>query len=295
MKRHFRRAWGCAGTLPQWSVLLSSGRGYRAPSLFERRRPPGYFEPVVAVASSTLPPCAYVSGQDCVVDVEVAENAGLKAETSRSHALGVSWAPDDAVSLSLTHNVVDLRDEILAQRPEDALWNSGTWALDADGTLHAVRLSFDNIGRTVSRNWALRGDYHHDTAGHGQWRVTLDALKQQALKRYRHGSIGLGSNARPTLAAVLTTQWQCTGWDVAVRANHLGSIRMRANENDLFAAPAQMRWNLHVRRQLASRLSVALDVHNLLDVRPVGYRIGRGGSGLDDPLGRYLLVTLQVQ
>lgn len=266
---------------PQWSVLLSSGRGYRAPSLFERRRPPGYFDPAVALPSSTLPPCAYVSAQGCLVDVEVAENAGLKAETSRSHALGVNWSPADAVSLSLTHNVVELRDEILAQHPEDALWNPATWELDDEGALRAVRLSFDNIGRTVSRNWVLRGDYRHDTAGFGQWRLTVDALKQQALDRTRDGDDSMGLWNPPTLplAVVLTTQWQLTHWDIAVRANQVSGIH----------------WNLHVRRQLAPRLSLALDVHNLLDASRFGYRGGTSGSGAHDPLGRYVRLTLQVR
>lgn len=290
---------------PQWSVLLSSGRGYRAPSLFERRRPPGYFEPVVALPSSTMPPCAYPSAQGCLLDVEVAENAGLKAETSRSHGLGVSWSPGDALSLSLAHTVVDLRNEILAQRPEDALWHPGIWELDADGALRAVRLSFDNIGRTVSRNWVLRGDYRPDTAGRGEWRVTLDALKQQALKYYRHGSDTTGRTDQPVpqLAAALTTQWEDNGWDIAVRANYLGGIRAWSSGDGHSAAqtweghrapPAQVRWNVHVRMQLAPRLSVALDLHNLLDTRTVGHRIGHGGSGADDPLGRYVLLALQV-
>lgn len=267
----------------QWSVLLSSGRGYRAPSLFERRRPPGYFDPAVALPSSTLPRCAYVSAQGCLVDVEVAENAGLNAETSHSHALGVTWSPDEALSLTLTHNVVDLRNEILAQRPEDALWNPDIWVLDDVGALRAVRLSFNNIGRTVSRNWVLRGDYRHDTAGPGQWRITLDALKQQALKRTRDGDDSLGPGNPPTLplAMVLTTQWQLTRWDLAVRANYVGAIN----------------WTMHLRRQLAKRVSVALDVHNLLDVCTEGYRRDNGGSrsGADDPLGRYVLLTLRVR
>lgn len=290
---------------PQWSVLLSSGSGYRAPSLFERRRPPGYFEPVVALASGTLHPCAHESAQGCVVDVEVAESAGLKAETSRSHALGVSWSPDNALSLSLTHNVVDLRNEILAQRPEDALWNPDIRERDADGALRAVRLSFDNIGRTVLRNWMLRGDYRHDTAGRGQLWVTLDAVKQQALKRYRHGGDpgALGGQTTASVATALTTQWQSIRWDIAVRANYRGGIRGWSNGNDPSAAqvreghrapPAHVRWNVHVRRQLSPRLSVALDLHDLLDARATGRRIGHGGGDADEPLGRYLLLTLQV-
>lgn len=41
----------------------------------------------------------------------------------------------------------------------------------------------------------------------------------------------------------------------------------------------------------------ALDVHNVLDTQPVNYLVGNGGQmpGLDDPLGRYFLLTLQIR
>lgn len=292
---------------PHWSLLLSSGRGYRAPSLFERRRPPGYFEQTVLPTSPALPACAYPTRRGCEVEVEVVENDHLKAETTRSHSLGVSWLPARDVSLSLTHNRVELRNEILALRPQDAVWNRSTWELDEDGALRALRLSFDNIGRTVSRNWVLRGDYRRDTFARGQWRLTLDALKQQELRRFRQGeTVDLRGHATPSLAAVLTTQWQSARWDIALRGNYVGRTRAwlpgascpepqqaqgRCNN------PDQLRWNLHLGRQLGERVSMALDVHNLLDAQPVNYLTGNGGlaPGLDDPLGRYFLLTLQVR
>lgn len=293
---------------PQWSLLLSSGRGYRAPSLFERRRPPGYFEPVVLPASTALPACRQRTAQGCLVDVQVTENTALKAETSRSHTLGVDWSPRDTLSLSLTHNVIELRNEILALRPEDALWHRGSWELDPTGRLQAVRLSFDNVGRTRSRNWVLRGDYHYDTRAHGQWRLSLDALKQQQLRRSReHGpTLDLRGHATPALAGVFTTQWQNPRWDIALRANYEGRTRAwlpgetctaRQHEQGRCINPAQLRWNLHLGRQLGTRVSLALDVHNLGDRQPVNYLAGNGGMapGQDDPLGRYYLLTLQVR
>ncbi|WP_144175989.1 hypothetical protein, partial [Pseudomonas sp. Kh13] len=75
-------------------------------------------------ASESLPTCARpLRDGGCAVEVEVVENDGLKAETSRSHSLAASWTPNDAFSLSLTHNIVELRNEILALQPSDALWN----------------------------------------------------------------------------------------------------------------------------------------------------------------------------
>ena len=293
---------------PQWSLLLSSGRGYRAPSLFERRRPPGYFDQVVLPASTTLPACSQRTPQGCLVDVQVGENTALKAETSRSHTLGVDWAPLDTLSLSLSHNVIELRNEILALRPEDALWNRGSWALDDTGRLQAVRLSFDNVGRTRSRNWVLRGDYHYDTRAHGQWKLTLDALKQQQLRRSReHGAtLDLRGHVTPALVGVFSTQWQNPRWDIALRANYVGRTRAwlpgetcatLQHEQGRCINPAQLRWNLHLGRQLGARVSVALDVHNLGDRQPVNYLADNGGlaPGLDDPLGRYFMLTLQVR
>jgi hypothetical protein len=65
----------------------------------------------------------------CSVTADVVENDALKAERSRSHSLAATWSPSDAFSLSLTHNIVELRNEILALQPADAVWNRapGSW------------------------------------------------------------------------------------------------------------------------------------------------------------------------
>lgn len=294
---------------PHWSFLLASGRGYRAPSLFERRRPPGYFGLLGLPASDTLPPCARpLRGGGCAVEVEVVENDALKAETSRSHSLAASWTPNDAFSLTLTHNIVELRNEILALQPSDALWNPATWELDEQGRLRDLRLSFDNIGRTTSRNWLLRGEYRIDAGRDGQWLFALDGLKQQELRRDRShdGSVDLRGHVTPTTAGILTVQWQNPTWDIALRGNRVGRTRawlagedctQQQHDQRRCMNPAQLRWNLHVARKLSPRVVVALDVHNILDAEPVNYLVGSGGQmpGLEDPLGRYLLLTLQFR
>jgi len=295
---------------PSWSLLLSSGRGYRAPSLFERRRPPGYFGVVALPASSTLPACAHPVQDNCMVEVQVMENPALSAETSRSHALGLLWAPAGTdFTLSLTHNRIDLHDEILDLRPEDALWNPDTWQLDDNGRLQGLQLYFDNIGRTVSRNWTLHGDYRHATATSGLWRFSLDAIQQQQLRRQRHGSgqwTNLRGHATPATAVTATVQWQGRQWDTALQAFYTGSTRAWQPEAACPPAqsgighcsnPAQLRWNLHLERPIGPRLTAALDIHNLLNTQPVNYLPGNGGQavGLDDPLGRYFLLTLQFR
>ncbi|TGU14647.1 hypothetical protein, partial [Mesorhizobium sp. M2D.F.Ca.ET.153.01.1.1] len=118
--------------------------------------------------------------------------------------------------LSLTHNIVELRNEILALQPADAVWNRSTWELDVEGRLYNLRLSFDNIGRTTSRNFVLRGEYHIDTGSTGQWLFSLDALKQQALRRERgqDATVDLRGHVTPTIAAVLNVQWQNSRWDI---------------------------------------------------------------------------------
>ncbi|PTA73650.1 MULTISPECIES: TonB-dependent receptor [unclassified Stenotrophomonas] len=292
-----------------WSFLLASGRGYRAPSLFEQRRPPGYFGSVELPASSALPECAQLAGGGrCSVTAEVVENDALKPERSRSHSLAASWTPTDTVSLSLTHNIVELRNEILALQPADAVWNSSTWELDEDGHLRSLRLSFDNIGRTTSRNWVMRGEYRIDAGGNGQWLFSLDALKQQALRRDRgqDAAVDLRGHVTPTTAAVLNVQWQNSNWDVALRGNQVGRTRAwlpgaecpdDQRELNHCMNPRQLRWNLHLARRLGPRIVAAVDVHNVLDAQPVNYLVGNGGQmpGLDDPLGRYILLTLQFR
>ena len=294
---------------PHWSFLLASGRGFRAPSLFERRRPPAYFGLLALPASDTLPPCALpLRGGGCAVEVDVVENDALRAETSRSHSLAASWTPTDAFSLSLTHNIVELRNEILALQPSDALWNPDTWELDEQGRLRDLRLSFDNIGRTTSRNWVLRGEYRIDAGRDGQWLFSLDGLKQQELRRDRaHGqAVDLRGHATPTFAGIVNVQWQNPSWDIALRGNRIGRTRawlagedcpQQQHDDRRCMNPAQLRWNLHVARKLSPRVVAALDVHNVLDTAPVNYLVGSGGqmAGLDDPLGRYFLLTLQFR
>lgn len=294
---------------PHWSFLLASGRGYRAPSLFERRRPPAYFGLMGLPSSDALPPCARPLGDGgCAVEVEVLENNALKAETSRSHSLAANWMPSDTVSLSLTHNIVQLRNEILALQPGDALWNPDTWQLDDQGRLQDLRLSFANIGRTNSRNWVLRGEYRIDTGDNGQWLFSLDGLRQQELRRRRaHDEpVDLRGHATPTVAGILGVQWQNPAWDIALRGNRVGRTRAwlagercpdEQRERQQCMNPAQLRWNLHMARRFGPRLVAALDVHDLLDTTPVNHRIGSGGQmpGLDDPLGRYFLLSLQFR
>ncbi|HGM7299525.1 TPA: TonB-dependent receptor [Stenotrophomonas maltophilia] len=294
---------------PHWSFLLASGRGYRAPSLFEQRRPPGQFGTLTLPVSSALPPCAQSEPDGrCVVTADVEENNALKAESSRSHSLAATWSPSDAFSLSLTHNIVELRNEILALQPADAVWNRDTWQLDEDGNVSSLRLSFDNIGRTTSRNWVLRGEYRVDTGSTGQWLFSLDALKQQELRRRRdhEPAIDLRGHVTPEMAAVLNVQWQNSNWDIALRGNQVGRTRawlpgaecpQRQIEQNHCMNPRQLRWNLHLARRLGTRVIAALDVHNVLDAQPVNYLVGNGGQlpGLDDPLGRYYLLTLQFR
>ncbi len=295
--------------LPSWSVLLSSGQGYRAPSLFERRRPPGYFGALLLPASRLLPACAHVHEDGCLVEVEVAENTALSAETSRSHAIGIHWTPSADVSLSLTGNQIDLRSEILALQPADAAWNRDTWQLDNAGRLQGLRLYFDNIGRTRSRNWLLHGDYRRPTPTGGQWQLSLDALHQQQLRRRRSGDrlwTDLRRHVTPGTTVATTLHWQHRHWDSALQLRHTGSTRAwqpgtacvpGQRGNGHCSNPARLRLNLHLGHTLGPRLSAALDIHNLLDTQPVNYLPGNGGQaiGLDDPLGRYFQLTLQFR
>ena len=291
---------------PAWSLLLSGGRGYRAPSLFERRRPPGYFATEALPWSPGLPACAHTADNVCLVDVQVIENTGVKAETSRNQSLGAIWNPRPDLTLSLTHNRVELRNEILALRPADAGWNADTWLLDEHGRLQSLRLYFDNIGQTVSRNWVLHGDYVRAVPA-GQWRFSLDAIHQQALRRRERASgrwIDLRGHATPGMAGTAALHWQGTHWGSALHARYAGSTRAwqpgaacpsTQRGDGKCSNPAQLRWNLHLDRRIGARMTAALDILNLLDTKPVNYLPGNGGlsTGQDDPLGRYFQLTLQ--
>lgn len=116
----------------------------------------------------------------------------------------------------------------------------------------------------------------------------------------------LRGHGAPTRAAVLTAQWQNVHWDIALRGNYTGRTRAweagtgcspDQHDQQRCMNPDQVRWNLHLARQLGPRVTAALDVHNLFDAQPVNYQSDSGGqlAGLDDPLGRYFLLTLQFR
>ena len=172
--------------------------------------------------------------------------------------------------------------------------------------MQSLRLYFDNIGRTVSRNWVLHGDYLRTSAA-GQWRLSLDALHQQTLRRRERAGgrwIDLRGHATPGTAANASLHWQGARWGSALHARYAGSTRAwpaagncpaAQRGNDQCSNPAQLRWNLHLDRRIGARMTAALDVLNLFDTQPVNYLPGNGGlsAGLDDPLGRYFQLTLQ--
>ncbi|TGS14202.1 TonB-dependent receptor, partial [Mesorhizobium sp. M1C.F.Ca.ET.187.01.1.1] len=133
-------------------------------------------------------------------------------------------------------------------------------------------------GRTTSRNFVLRGEYHIDTGSTGQWLFSLDALKQQALRRERgqDATVDLRGHVTPTMAAVLNVQWQNSSWDIALRGNQVGRTRAwlpgaecpeEQREQNHCMNPRQLRWNLHLARRLGPRVVAALDVHNVLDTQ----------------------------
>ena len=117
---------------PRWSFLLASGRGYRAPACSNNGGPGLLRCDRAAGLQRTARLRAEQRQRRCSVTVDVVENDALKAERSRSHSLGATWTPTDTFSLSLTHNIVELRNEILALQPADAVWNRSTWELDEE-------------------------------------------------------------------------------------------------------------------------------------------------------------------
>ena len=100
-----------------------------------------------------------------------------------------------------------------------------------------------------------------DTGNTGQWLFSLDALKQQELRRERghDATVDLRGHVTPTMAAVLNVQWQNSNWDIALRGNQVGRTRAwlpgaecpeKQREQNHCMNPRQLRWNLHLARRL---------------------------------------------
>ncbi|GAB3353809.1 TonB-dependent receptor domain-containing protein [Lysobacter tyrosinilyticus] len=296
----------------KWRALDSltlrgtAATGYRAPSLFELRRPTVFDNYDVVPETPGLSPCRYPILGYCVVLRGALENPRLEPETSRSHTLGVVWAPTSALSFSVDQFRIERRNEIL---PGSAIDDPEAFPLslqrDENGLLIGINDYFANVGRTDVRGWEWEGRYQKDTERAGRW--TFHAAGQYLAKLVRQARSGVpaldyAGSGTPDRRATASVQWGTTDWNSTLSLHYRGDVRVARpgqecpsynKEAKRCRTPSSKTLDLNVAYLGFDDWQFALNVNNLRDQDPVNYDVDKGGYDIayDDPRGRYFLFS----
>nr|WP_269450777.1 TonB-dependent receptor [Stenotrophomonas sp. MMGLT7] len=280
------------------------GGGYRAPTLYELRRPPGYTNDYgIAWNPPAADACRWqFSEQTCLVKVQTSENAALKPETSRSHTFGVVWDPGTGLQLAVDRHRVVRRHEIVIA---DALSNlqvyPDAWRLDHDGRIYAVDIRLANAGLTELDAWSLDANWRSAATDWGRFEFRLSGYYLKSLRRQAWPGAPAIEHAgfeQPRGSGLGSAQWRYGDWTTTLDLRHVGRLRAwRAGEScpDYKVAAGRCRTpgyllpGLDVAYRGFERWVLALHVANLTDRAPVDYQETDGGYriGSDDPFGRY--------
>ena len=297
--------------LESLTVRATSATGYRAPSLFELRRPSiagGTFE--VVEATPAVAPCAiptsFMGVDYCIVTHGAVENPDIAPETSRSHTLGLVWAPTQSFDVSLDRFRIRRRNEIVTT---NAIADPAAFPLslqrDNEGRLIAVNDYFTNVGRTQVDGWELQSEYRLDTTSAGHFTFRLAASYLQSLTRKVSPDApeldyaGHGSPKRSVLAGL---EWLIGDWIATLNVHQLGPVEIASPSGTcptLNAAagrcrtPSSTTADMYLAYVGLPHWRLSLNVDNLTDREPRNYDPFKGGYDIayDDPRGRYYLLS----
>lgn len=299
----------------KWSVSDSLtlrgtfATGYRAPSLFELRRP-NVEESFGPVPRSDVPgPCAFpIDETRCLVGRSSIENPDLRPETSRSAVVGFVWSPSSRWSISLDHYRIQRRNEIarvVSPQDDSALFKDSV-RLDATGGISDIYEYYGNVGRTESSGWQLDTQYRLETERHGRfvWRISGDWL--QELRRRAHAGapeIDYAGYGAPRKSLLASMQWNIDDWNAALWLRWFGTRKVTDElqascpvENAAAhrcTTPSSTTLDFDLAWSGIPHWRFALNVQNLTDHEPVSYQVEDGGysANYDDPRGRYYLLS----
>ena len=292
------------------TVRGTAATGYRAPSLFELRRPTVSTTFDAVPLTEGLAPCLLTvplgDVEYCLVEHGAIENPDLQPETSRSYTLGAVWAPTPDFDLSLDHFRIHRRNEIVTT---DAIGNPEAFpdALERDGQgrLVAINDFFANVGRTHVEGWEMQSEYRLATERAGRFTFRLSASYLQKLERQLGVGMdmvdfaGHGSPKRSVLAGF---EWARGDWLGTLNVHQLGPVEIAAPgqpcpETNAAAGrcrtPSATTADLYVAYGGFAQWRLSLNVNNLTDRDPRNYDARKGGYDIayDDPRGRYYLLS----
>ncbi len=281
--------------------------GYRAPSLFELRRPYVYDELALVLESETVAPCAVTlrsagGTRLCLVELGSRENPDLRPETSRSHTIGLVWSPSADAGLSLDHFRIQRRNEIL---PGSALDDLKAFPMslqrDAQGRLVGIDQYFENVGLSDVRGWELEARYGVDTARAGRFDLQLSAHYLERLERRARSDADVLDQAgrgAPDRTALASLQWSYSDWRTSLNVRGAGAAEVAAagrpcpvinRQADRCTTPGSAIVDLDVQYSGVPGWVLGFNASDVGDRRPVNFDVTKGGYDIarDDARGRY--------
>lgn len=296
--------------LASWAFRAHWATGYRAPSLFELRRPNVMDGLMLVRQGDRTGPCRYalaLAGTPyCLVTRGAIENPHLRAETSRSLSLGMVWSPTPSVDVALDRFRVVRRNEIQTVDVTDARHLiPEALVRDADGKLTGIRDYFDNAGLTDVRGWNLDARYAQEATRFGRlvWRLSGTYFRH-VLHRPTSGEplVDQAGYGAPDHVVLSSLEWTRGDWQATLGLRRNGPARVAAAGEACPAinldaghcsTPGSTIANLDLARALPGGWRAGLNIDNLLNHSPVDHDPRKGGYDIahDDPRGRYFGLT----
>ncbi|WP_158549215.1 TonB-dependent receptor [Lysobacter silvisoli] len=300
--------WNALDTLTFRGTLAS---GYRAPSLFELRRPNVDGNSLFVVQDDTTGPCRNTAQVEAGVEVcmlarSAFENNQLKPETSRSRTLGFVWSPDERFSLALDYFDIRRRNEILKVNAlDDPEAFERSFKHDGNGLLVGIDDYYENIGTTDVRGWEIDAEYRLQTQRYGRFSLRLSGNYLDRLVRRNAPdapALDYAGYNGPDRTALAGLEWAYGRWATTLSMRALGPSKIGRPDEDcpkVYAAagrcsnPGSATVDLNLAYTGDTHWRFSLNVHDLGDRRPVNYDMLKGGYDIayDDPRGRYYLLS----
>lgn len=285
--------------------------GYRAPTLFELRRPgveenydffpyqPGFGQCQDEVVEPEL-------GTYCLLLRGATENPDLEPETSSSQTFGVVWAPTERFLMSLDYFRISRHDEILpVSAADDAAAFPRSLVRDEAGLLIGINDYYENVGDSDLRGYEAELRYQWQTRALGRFGIRGGTYFLERLERTRFAGAPTLNHAGyrvPRHSLLGSLDWAIGKWTHTLNWRRAGSVRVHAPDQPCLwknveqgrcVTPGFSLFDLDVAYAASAPWRFSFNLRNLFGHDPVSYDVEQAGYDFatDDPRGRYYLLS----